>query len=113
MPAGRYRNFVTIQKPVAAPGRNALGEVARTSEATWETHCTAWVSIEARGSREFNKRGITQDEVSAVMLLRHSTDAASVLGTYRVKHGNKIYALSGPLIDPTGKRAELQGELIG
>lgn len=112
--AARFRELITIEKPIAAPSRNKLGEVDRTAESTWETHCSAWAEILAKGSREFSRRGVTSDETTHAIAIRWGETAASTLGTYRIKRANGSYlALQGPLSDPDNKRRELRGEAIG
>lgn len=108
MPAGNYRELITIQKPVANPVLDDAGHWDPANADNWEDHGTAWADIQVRGSRDFYRAGIVDDEVDFLIKVRHSSSMATVLGSYRVKRSDGSFiALAGPAYDSTNERREL------
>ena len=114
MPAGNYRELITIERPVADAFKDAFGHINPASSASWETLTTAWADVLISGSREFQRLGITRTEVTHAIRIRHSTAALTISSACRVKRADGTpLNIAGVPFDPTNQRRELVIPAIG
>lgn len=78
-----YRERVTVQRPDDSPERDAHGQ--RTSAAgNWIEHHRPYCSIAARGSREFERLGIVNGDVTHVLRCRQSSETLAITPQMRI-----------------------------
>jgi len=97
--AGRLRHQVTLQKPVT--NQDTYGQ----DVATWTDVATVWAGVEPLKGREFYDAQQVNAELSVRVVIRYRSDVAA---TWRVKHGDRAYAIQQPPIDPDMRHRELQ-----
>lgn len=114
MPPGKYRERITIERPVADAFRDEFGHINPASSASWETLLPCWAEVLISGSREFQRIGITRADVTHAIRIRHSTVALTITAACRIKRADgKLLAIAGTPFDATNQRRELVIPAIG
>ena len=114
MPAGNYRELITIERPVADAYKDDFGHINPASSANWETLTTCWADVLISGSREFQRVGITRAEVTHAIRIRHSTAALAITSASRIRRADgKLLNVAGTPFDATNQRRELVIPAIG
>jgi SPP1 family predicted phage head-tail adaptor len=99
--AGRLRERVQFQR--RSTDSNEYGEPPRV----WTQITTAWAAVEPLSGRDFFTALQTQTDISVRIICRYSSAIAEVTAQDRIVHGDVVYDIRHPPIDPQMRHREL------
>jgi SPP1 family predicted phage head-tail adaptor len=99
--AGRLRERVEFQR--RSSKLNEYGEPKQV----WTVIATQWAAVEPLAGREFFTALQTQSDISVRVICRYSTALAEVKAQDRIVHGDVVFDIRHPPIDPQMRHREL------
>lgn len=98
MNAGELRHRVAFDQPITT--QDATGDEI----VTWYQAFVLWAMVEPLTGRERLLRDQTVGELEVRIRIRWSEQAAEINAKWRARHQGRIYNLSEPRADTTGRR---------
>lgn len=99
--AGRLRERVQFQR--RTQNLNDFGEPLQV----WSTLADEWASVEPLSGREFFTALQSQSDITVRVVCRYSSAVAAVKPQDRIVHGDTVYDIRHPPIDPKMEHREL------
>lgn len=101
MKSGKRRNLVQFQRRTSS--LNDFGEPLQV----WSTLAEEWVSVEPLNGREFFAALQSQSDITVKIVCLYSAAVAAVKPQDRIVHGDVVYDIRHPPIDPKMEHREL------